>query len=259
MIRYCIWDVGKTIYDYSLEPLERWIAARTADPEKLRFGGGLRAYDFDPYMLGKIDTREMCREICERFGVPYTGETPAAVNRELHRGVGRYFAETRRMMAYMRQKGIENAVFSNAMPALADTVGYPELLRPENVFVSYKAGLLKPDPAVYEYVRAKLNCRFEEMIMVDDKPKNVEAARALGMAGVIFRPETAEHELKRIVGYADRAEVENALRNAPKGKAREKILAAGDNRRLIAGSGANVTFYAGSAGTEGGALKRLHG
>ena len=257
MIRYCIWDVGKTIYDYSLEPLERWIAARTADPEKFRFGGGLRAYDFDPYMLGKIDTREMCREICERFGVPYTGETPAAVNRELHRGVGRYFAETRRMMAYMRQKGIENAVFSNAMPALADTVGYPELLRPENVFVSYKAGLLKPDPAVYEYVRAKLNCRFEEMIMVDDKPKNVEAARALGMAGVIFRPETAEHELKRIVGYADRAEVENALRNAPKGKAREKILAAGDNRRLIAGSGANVTFYAGSAGTEGGALKRL--
>ena len=186
MIRYCIWDVGKTIYDYSLEPLERWIAARTADPEKFRFGGGLRAYDFDPYMLGKIDTREMCREICERFGVPYTGETPAAVNRELHRGVGRYFAETRRMMAYMRQKGIENAVFSNAMPALADTVGYPELLRPENVFVSYKAGLLKPDPAVYEYVRAKLNCRFEEMIMVDDKPKNVEAARALGMAGVIF-------------------------------------------------------------------------
>lgn len=77
------------------------------------------------------------------------------------------------------------------------------------------------------------------------------------MAGGDFRPETAEHELKRIVGYADRAEVENALRNAPKGKAREKILAAGDNRRLIAGSGANVTFYAGSAGTEGGALKRL--
>lgn len=86
MIRYCVWDVGKTIYDYSLEPLERWIAARTADPEKFRSGGGLRAYDFDPYMLGKIDTREMCREICERFGVPYTGETPAAVNRELHRG-----------------------------------------------------------------------------------------------------------------------------------------------------------------------------
>lgn len=78
---------------------------------------------------------------------------------------------------------------------------------------------------------------------------------------MIFRPETAEHELKRIVGYADRAEVENALRNAPKGKAREKILAAGDNRRLIAGSGANVTFYAGSAGTEGrrveAAAKRL--
>ena len=43
MIRYCVWDVGKTIYDYSLEPLERWIAARTADPEKFRSGGGLRA------------------------------------------------------------------------------------------------------------------------------------------------------------------------------------------------------------------------
>lgn len=249
MIRYCVWDVGKTIYDYSLEPLERWIATRTADPEKFRSGGGLRAYDFDPYMLGKIDTREMCREICERFGVPYTGETPAAVNRELHRGVGRYFVETRRMMAYMRQKGIENAVFSNAMPALADTVDYPGVLRPENIFTSYEAGVLKPDPAVYEYVRARLGCRFEEMIMVDDKPKNVEAARALGMAGVIFRPETAEHELKRIVGYADRAEVENALRNAPKGKAREKILAAADEttRRKLAVVRDDVVVSAGKA------------
>ena len=201
MIKYCVWDVGNTIYNFSLKPLERWFAEKTTDIEKFRHNGGLRNYSFNPYMLGQIDTKEMCVQLCERFDVPYTKEVPAAINRELHRGVGPYFAETKQMMRLMRKKGIENAVFSNAMPLLAGTVSYPELLKPENVFTSYKAGLLKPDPAVYEYVRAYLGARFEEMIMVDDKPKNIEAARALGMYGVIYAPETAERDLMQIINH----------------------------------------------------------
>ena len=46
--------------------------------------------------------------------------------------------------------------------------------------------------------------------------------------------------------YRSKAELMEALRNAPKGPQRAEILSVEENRRLIYNSGANVTLYAGS-------------
>lgn len=215
MIRYCVWDVGKTIYNYSLKPFERWLEERTSDRGKFRAAGGLRTYDFNPYMLGKIKHEEMSREICRRYDIAYTEDTPAEVGRELRRGVGRFFPETRKMMVCLQNRGIENAVFSNALPALAGTVPYADVLKTENIFTSYRAGVLKPDPSAFEYVRARLNCRFDEMIMVDDKLQNIESARLLGMHGIVFKAATIEEELKRIVAFDGRENPEHCFLSVP--------------------------------------------
>lgn len=198
-IKCCVWDVGKTIYDFSLLPFEQWLVEQVPDKRKFIAEGGLKSFDFKPYMRGIIDSAEMGRQLCRHFDIEHTPAVLPAINRELHRGIGRYYDETRKMMAYMRDKGIENAVFSNAMPILNDTVDYPDLLKKENIFVSYKTGLLKPEAAVYEHVRAHFGCRFGEMIMVDDKEENIRAAQALGMHGVVFRPETVEENLTAVV------------------------------------------------------------
>ena len=51
---------------------------------------------------------------------------------------------------------------------------------------------MKPDPRIYEVVREKLGCAFGEILFIDDKPANVEAAKALGINALVFNDETAE-------------------------------------------------------------------
>jgi putative hydrolase of the HAD superfamily len=56
----------------------------------------------------------------------------------------------------------------------------------ERVFVSAELGLLKPDPAVYRKVASELGITMEQMIFVDNKAVNVDAAVATGATGHTF-------------------------------------------------------------------------
>ena len=56
----------------------------------------------------------------------------------------------------------------------------------------------KPDPEIYRRVREKLGCRFEELIFVDDKPKNTKAAAKLGIHAVTFNPQTIANDIRHI-------------------------------------------------------------
>jgi putative hydrolase of the HAD superfamily len=48
-------------------------------------------------------------------------------------------------------------------------------------------GMMKPDPDIYLAVLNDLACRPDEAVFIDDKTENVEAARQLGMRGIVFR------------------------------------------------------------------------
>ena len=48
--------------------------------------------------------------------------------------------------------------------------------------------VMKPDPLIYERARRTANVRFEEMLFIDDKKENLEAATKLGMNVFHFDP-----------------------------------------------------------------------
>lgn len=54
---------------------------------------------------------------------------------------------------------------------------------------SQEIGLAKPGPASFQHVLDKLGVRAEDAIFVDDFPENIAAANALGLRGVLFRPQ----------------------------------------------------------------------
>jgi putative hydrolase of the HAD superfamily len=60
----------------------------------------------------------------------------------------------------------------------------------DGIVVSAAIKLVKPEPAIFEYLRARFALDFAESVFVDDLPANVDSARALGLAAVQF--ETAE-------------------------------------------------------------------
>jgi len=57
----------------------------------------------------------------------------------------------------------------------------------DEVFLSYKEHLMKPDKAFYRVALKKLSIEPEEAIFVDDQERYIEAAKDLGMYGIAFK------------------------------------------------------------------------
>ena len=51
----------------------------------------------------------------------------------------------------------------------------------DELYVSYKIGALKPSRRFFEFILDKENVKPEETLFIDDGPKNVEAAKSIGV------------------------------------------------------------------------------
>lgn len=57
----------------------------------------------------------------------------------------------------------------------------------DGAILSYQVRLIKPDPEIYRLLCRKFGLDARECVFIDDTEKNVTAARAEGMAGIVFR------------------------------------------------------------------------
>ncbi|MBO4750660.1 MAG: HAD family phosphatase [Lachnospiraceae bacterium] len=65
--------------------------------------------------------------------------------------------------------------------------------------LSWKDQLIKPDPEIYKLCLARFGLKPEESVFVDDLPANVEAARRLGIHGIVFESrEQVDRELEAL-------------------------------------------------------------
>ncbi|MET9858587.1 HAD family phosphatase [Streptomyces smyrnaeus] len=74
------------------------------------------------------------------------------------------------------------AFVSNAWPDARPNLA-PNLSVADEVVLSCEVGFAKPDPRIYTHTLHLLGVAAQDTLFVDDVPENVEAARALGMAG----------------------------------------------------------------------------
>lgn len=73
----------------------------------------------------------------------------------------------------------------------------------EGIVVSGDEKMMKPDPRIYQLLFERYGLNPEESIFIDDSPRNVEAARELGMTGIHFKdPQGLEKQLK-VVGVLE--------------------------------------------------------
>ena len=63
----------------------------------------------------------------------------------------------------------------------------------------------KPDPAIYRLLLSRYGLIPQESVFIDDLPVNVEAARALGIRGIVFQStEQVERELSDLSEQRER-------------------------------------------------------
>jgi putative hydrolase of the HAD superfamily len=87
-----------------------------------------------------------------------------------------------------RERGTRLAVLSNAPASLERVVRASAWSQPFDVLVfSASLGVAKPDPAIYGGVERALDLPGEQLVFFDDRPVNVEAARARGWRAHLWR------------------------------------------------------------------------
>lgn len=184
-VRGLVWDLGNVLIDW--QP-QHAIAAGVGRAEARRF---LAAEDFDfrawnhgpDSGLDWEEAEEAVRRdhphwlehalaYRRHFGLSLTGEVPGTgdVVRRLH-------------AAGVPMAGLTNwsAELYPQAPARFPVLG---LLR--DVVVSGVEQVAKPDPRIYRIAAERIGLPAEQLVFVDDRADNVEAAEALGMHGVVF-------------------------------------------------------------------------
>lgn len=76
---------------------------------------------------------------------------------------------------------------------------YPLVRHFEDRLLSYELGCLKPEPSIYRLAIDRSGVLPQEIFFADDRPENVEAARAAGIQATRFE---SEKQLKRALRQA---------------------------------------------------------
>jgi len=72
----------------------------------------------------------------------------------------------------------------------------------DTLILSAEIGMMKPQPEVYQLALKRAQVEANEAAFVDDMPKNIEAANALGMHGIVFRdPAQVKENLKNLLNH----------------------------------------------------------
>ena len=94
---------------------------------------------------------------------------------------------TVQLLAELHAGGTRVALLSNAGFDFSDPFRHsPMAAYFEAMFVSAELGLIKPDPEIYRVVARELGITLEQMVFIDNKKINVDAAVALGVTGHVF-------------------------------------------------------------------------
>ncbi len=88
----------------------------------------------------------------------------------------------------LKRHGLRTAILSNMGDSVLENMQreFDWLGRFDVLVWSYQHGIAKPDPAIYRLTLDQLGTSPQETLFLDDKLVNIEAARALGMMGIVF-------------------------------------------------------------------------
>jgi putative hydrolase of the HAD superfamily len=87
----------------------------------------------------------------------------------------------------LQKQGYPTALLSNvreSQAAVKRRLGYYHLFDP--VLLSYEIGFKKPHPEAYQILLKRLNLPPQNVLFIDNQPRNVEAAKLLGLDGIVF-------------------------------------------------------------------------
>jgi HAD superfamily hydrolase (TIGR01509 family) len=151
---------------------ELWQHAHLVDPKSER--------DLSPALHRDVFTRTMA--LCPAADAELT-----AALYDTMTGQWRAFEDAEPVLRTLREKGVRIAVLSNVgidIRACLAQNGLDGFV--DQVVLSYEAGVVKPDPAIFALVLDRLGATGEHTLMVGDSPRDDVGGAALGIRTLIL-------------------------------------------------------------------------
>lgn len=109
----------------------------------------------------------------------------AALEDELMAFLGKsahLYDDVRPRLRALREAAVRIAIVSNCDHATRPLLARLGLDREvDTAVLSCEVGSLKPDPAIFQHALARLDVRAEQAVFIDDQPRFLDGARALGI------------------------------------------------------------------------------
>jgi glucose-1-phosphatase len=195
--RAVIFDIGRVLIRVNVSrAMDALAYGLTRTPQEV-----WSAIEKDPRMLdwqeGRISPRDWHLHLNKRLGAKLTFEQFTEVwNRALDPNPIQEDAFLEKLSRNYRL-----ALLSNTDPLhMAHAEGSYAFFRffPKRIY-SFRVGASKPDPLIYREALKACKVRAEEAAYIDDVAAYAEAARQLGMAGIVFEsPEQLQTDLRAL-------------------------------------------------------------
>jgi epoxide hydrolase-like predicted phosphatase len=148
--------------------------------------------------LGEITWHEFVGTLSKKTG------TPVSKINEM------YEAERidRRMVAYIAElhKNYKTALLTNAHHQFLEPVLEASHISSlfDNIVLSSKVGLVKPDPKIFEYTIQQLGVEPDEAVFIDDMVQNTNAANRLQIHSIVYDDfESCKKQLDNLLTNTD--------------------------------------------------------
>lgn len=178
-IEWLLFDWGNVLIEYRPGGVSALAHALAAEAEVVTEFAGRTGLLRD-LSVGALSPEQGLERLAQRFGVMLTRAQVAECFRS---EVERELPGIRSLLAELRSRGkYRLAILSNAFFGHWDCFEGGELHGLfELAMSSHLIGAAKPSPAAYEAALRRMRTVPERVVFIDDKPENVEAARALGI------------------------------------------------------------------------------
>lgn len=198
-IRNLVFDLGDVLIHYRWRDFLQDLGAAPQDVERI----GAQMFD-DPkklwheFDLGNVNGQQVAKELAEEY------PEDAAVMAEFIRH-GEYMHVPRpdvwHLIHLLKKQGYRIYLLSNYPEELfRKHTEYADFMQDlDGRVVSYEIHEGKPEPPIYRALLTKYRLKPEECLFFDDRPENVNGARACGMhAQVVHSKETLLRDLEKI-------------------------------------------------------------
>jgi 2-haloacid dehalogenase len=179
-----VFDIGGVLIDWDPRYLYRKIFD---DPERMEWF--LREVCTPAWNLEQDRGRPFADAIAERIALyPDHADAIRAFDERWAETVSEAIQGTVEILEALRRAKIPNYAITNFSAEKFEVAceAFPFLGKFDGIVVSGAEKLIKPDPKIYRLLLERYGLKAGDCLFIDDVPKNVEGARAVGMQAVQF-------------------------------------------------------------------------